>query len=760
MTTSPPAEKIKAKPKLFSSLFLVFAFVSIVSGSSLEFTGVLKRAELQTIDQRFEARCWMAWTPEGLSRLNPKRLIDYHEKHEIPRHWWCWDYTLSWLIQPNHIPVKKKFVIFNHLLEDEPPLEALADHPWMTPLMQFPVSRATLAKSIEFLNSAGARLIILDNDFPQYSKDDVVLAEAIHKSEAGAFTGRKVPVLMASTVNHRSFANIMQLDFPSAPSGILACLQRLEPGFDPAAKYTGSTSMLLDEDQVVRRMLCRASVGKSAAREPLVLKALSRLGEEVPASLPDEMDIDFAGPPNSELYPVRPFSYLLDPDLQKRITNHNSESPDASVENAIVILGDGVTDLYPTPYTNLGVNLMSGPEILAQAFDTILRRSWHYRVETPWSYLYLAMCSISSAALLCLWKRVYSMRFKQAQNMAIRLALDLSCCIFMLGLSYFVACLLFCHLRLIVPVVAPASSLIFAFLASALWERENQRLLALKQKLEHAEELLILQQEKHDEEMRRQLAESQMQEIVQDQQRRGEFVRKINHDLKAPVTAMSWILARLMQGGLSPAAVSEKIERLAKTSNRLVDLLHELAHSYETGTQQDEENYVVDSQLNRILFDCVSMARPLAEMKGARLELSIPERKLWVKSNPLKISRIFDNLIRNAVLHNPSGTQIQVEARSRAHVHQIYVSDNGKGMDADMLLHLFEKKELRPGGTDGLGLQIVYAFIESMGGKITVTSEPGHGTTFTVTLPSSHLEAGGESGDDIFSTGQHKVIQA
>ena len=744
---------------MYTSLFLAFALVSFGTGIFLELSGILNRAELQTIDRRFEARRWIDWSPEGLNRLNLGRLIQYHEQHEIPRRWWSWDYTLSWLLEPNHIPVLHRIVVFNHLLEDEPPQEALAEHPWMKPLMQFPISRATVADTIKFLARSGARLIILDNDFPQYSPDDAVLANAIHACSSGQLTGHKVPILMASTVNHRSFANVLQLDLSSGPAGILRCLEKLEPGVDVQSKYTGTTSMILDEDQVVRRSACRPPDRNDRERPSIAIKSLLRLGEGLPSNLPDEMDIDFAGPPNSELYPVRPFSYLIDPEMQRRISASPGSSDDVSLQGAIVILGDGVTDLYATPFTNLGVNLMSGPEILAQTIDTVARKSWHYRLSPFMNHLYLLLCSVISGAALCLWKAFYSSRLKVAQTSLARPLLDLSFSFALVVCSFILSSVLFCDARLIVPVLVPAAAIMVASLATALWEQENVRARWLQQQLDYAEERLKLQEEKHDAELKRQLAEAHMQEVTQDQQRRYEFVRKINHDLKAPVTVMSWILAKLVKGGLSQEVVTEKIDKLAKTSNRLVDLLHELAKSYESTQGADEEHAASEPcQLNRLLQDCISMAAPLAEMKSDVLTLNVPERILWVTNNPLHVSRIFDNLIRNAILHNPLGTCIHVEARSRAHVHQITVSDNGAGIPAEEMSTLLVKKSDKAIGPNGMGLQIALAFVESMGGKITVESEVGVGTTFVVSLPSSHLEAGGESGEDILSTGQHRIV--
>ena len=729
----------------YASLFVLYLVVALITGAALEFSGVLNRADLQTINRLFEARRWLRWTPESLERLNPKALSDYHEKHEIPRRWYAWDYTLSWLLEHNHVPVQHKWIIFNHLLEDEPPIEAIEEHPWMKPLMQYPTSRAELAKVVEFLARSGVKLIILDNDFPQYTPEDRLLAEAVHKANAGDF-GKKVPVFLVSTVNHRSFANVLQLDLPSAPVGIFKELQKLEPNVDVADKYSGTTGMLLDEDQVVRRAATYSLGPDSNLRESMIIKAARALGEKVPDDLPSEMDIDFAGPPNSELYPVRPMSYLFDPEQRQKLVSPPVGSNDVTLKDAVVILGDGVTDLYSTPFTNLGVNLMSGPEILAQAFDTMTRRSWFQRVQEPLSIVYLAISATIGGGLLCLWKFIHTPFSRRSTRRALGVWLNLIGSFLTVAISVLIACLIFSYARLIVPVIVPAIALTFAALGTAFWERENERLNALQNELSFAKESLVLEKEKHEAEMRIQAAEAKAQESLQDEHRRKEFVRRINHDLKGPVTVMSWTLSQLKKGGLREEVVAEKTLRLAKTCDRLVDLLHELARSYEHASKGVKAD-VAPFQLTKVLNDCFSLAKPQAEMKGSSIDLLLPEEKLWVTAEELKLARVIDNLVRNAILHNPAGTRIHLETRSRAHVHQIIIADNGVGMTQEHLNNLFDPiyaANHHSEGGEGLGLAIAKSFIESMGGTLSATSEKGVGTTFTLSLPSTNLAAGGD----------------
>lgn len=724
--------------------FVLYVCIVIVTGTVLAFSGIMRRAELQTIDQRFELRSWFRWNSESIRRMAPGDLVSYHAQHEIPRTWWAWDYTLSWLIEPNQTRAKSKIVIFNHLLEDEPPVEAIRKNSWLVPLGKYPVSRASLATIVEFLARSGARLIVLDNDFPQYSEHDAVLAKTIHDCASGKFGGRKVPILIAGTVVHRTAGNAVQVNFAPPAPGVLGELGKLEPGEDLIAKYVGNVNMVMDEDQIVRRCLC-TRLGVEGPEVPsIAMKSLLACGETLPADMPAVMDIDFIGPPNSEQFPVRPFTYLFDPVLKARIA-HGGATADVSVRDSIVILGDGVTDVFATPYTNAGVNLRSGSEIIAQAIDTIARRSWPGRIDDAGSLLYLAISGLVGAALWCFRRLVWKGRQSTLRARALMIGVDLAFYCATIALSFGAACLLFSYAGLIVPVVVPVIALTIAALATALWEREAETAYLLKEQLRQMEENLHLEQVNHRTELRATAAEAQARQSAQAENMRKDFVRKINHDLKAPVTVMSWTLAKWNKEGLHCNSASEKLERMVRTCDRLVGLLHELGNNYDRAEElAADEHGNQPCELSTLIRDCISMAQSLAESKGGKIDLIVPPRRFWVSSNQLELSRVFDNLIRNAIVHNPDGTRVSVEIRSQAHRHQVSICDQGDGIEHDRLGSLFQRSNNEE-GRERLGLSIVRGFVEKSGGTVTVASERGCGTTFTITLPSLNLVAGGDS---------------
>ncbi len=729
----------------------MFVAVAFVLGAVLQCGRVFERQELQTINKRFEARQWLIWSPESLKRLNPQALLDYHLSHDIPLMWTNWDYTLSYLLVNNHPPVRNNIVIFNRMLEDEPPDDAISAFPWMQPLTNYPLPRRTVASMVDFLAESGAAAIILDNDFPQHGDGDEQLAQVIHRWSSG-IKGRTVPIFMVETMNSGSDSHVIELGTPTRPTGILAELRKLEPGTNVEDKYLGTTCVTQDSDQVVRGFFVSRDVpvskGKMLQLKSIVLKALEQLGRPVPADLPeDAIDIDFAAPPRSDIYPVRPLAYLLDPERRAAISKPGGS--DVHVKDAIVFIGDGITDVYSTSFTSEGNNQMAGTEILAHAMDTISRGSWPIRLTFMESLGYLLGIAIASAALWVAWKAVqirWLTRHNTRASRLTRFGEDLILSALMLCSVYFAPCLIFAYTRLLVPMFLPTVVIGFAIIAAIVLEREQEREDRFKIELEAAAEKLTLTQEKYESEIRRREAEAQSREILVDKKRRHEFVRRINHDLNAPVSVLNWTVSELQLMNIQDEKVREKVTRLVKSSDKLCELIDQLVQSYDYEIEPKEDAaHVAVCNLVDIVHDCVDGQVPYATMNGATLDWVNPGQPLWVRLNHLELTRVIDNLIRNAVKHNPEQTRVKVELAQDGRYHILTVSDNGKGIGAEHLERIFEpgyRIEPNPnkGAGQGLGLDIAKTLIEGMGGEIRVSSVVKRGTTFTLRIPVAEQE--------------------
>jgi signal transduction histidine kinase len=704
-------------------------------------TRILERQELQTVNKRFETRPWLLWNSESLKRLNLPLLWQYHEQHEFPRVWYHWDWTLSWLLENNHPPVANKIVIFNRSLQDEPPDEAIAQMPWLEPLQQYPLRRKTVADMVDFLAKCGAAAIVLDNDFPQHAEGDEDIARVLHKWSEGV-NGRKVPIFMVGTVNSGSDSHLVQLGVPTHPRGVLSALQKLEPGVDVQEKYLGTTCVSQDQDAVVRGIFLNRRVGDKDY-ESVVLKVLKALGKPIPTNLPEQrMDIDFGCPPKSDIYPARPLGYLLDPQTRDMLEKGNSNG-DVNVNGAIVFIGDDITDVYSTPFTNDGNNQMSGTEILAHAMETVSRQSWPIRLTREETLLYTILVSAAAAACWVAWKLFQTAvmtKHKYGTTSAIvRLVQDLCVCAVILGLVYFLPSVVFVHWRLLLPMFLPAVALAFGTLAAIVLEREQEREEKFHLQLKAAEEKLALTMQKYDADLKTREAEAKAREVLLDKKRRHEFVRRINHDLNAPVSVLNWTVSELQMMELENQQARDKVARLVKSSDKLCELIDQLVQSYDYEKAPNEISGAKTlCNLVQVVDDSVDGQQPLATMHGDKLTWKAPPTPMFVMANQLELTRVCDNIIRNAIKHNPPGTTVNVSVESNGSFHIISIADTGKGIAPEHIEKIFKPGfRVEPSNKDGqgLGLDIAKTLIEAMGGEITVKSVLKKGTTFQLKVP-------------------------
>jgi CheY-like chemotaxis protein/anti-sigma regulatory factor (Ser/Thr protein kinase) len=153
-----------------------------------------------------------------------------------------------------------------------------------------------------------------------------------------------------------------------------------------------------------------------------------------------------------------------------------------------------------------------------------------------------------------------------------------------------------------------------------------------------------------------------------------------------------------------------------------------------------------------------------AERKGLQLLVDCPAEPIFVGADPARIDQVLTNLLTNAVRHTKVGT-----VRLKLHPFDVEhgclrfeVSDTGPGIDKDRLPTLFDPytrfgEITRKGDGAGLGLAIVRSVLRFLDGKIEVDSQPGKGTTFTVTIPATLLE-GEEHVDSAQPSGRVLVV--
>jgi PAS domain S-box-containing protein len=231
------------------------------------------------------------------------------------------------------------------------------------------------------------------------------------------------------------------------------------------------------------------------------------------------------------------------------------------------------------------------------------------------------------------------------------------------------------------------------------------------------------------------------------------FLAMVSHELRNPLSAiLGW--AAILKKGDTPAERTAQaydvIEKNALAEARLVESLLDLSRIAAGQLKLDSER--VD--LPALLSSAIDSVRPAAHAKGINLEIATPQDAALIGDSS-RLQQIFSNLLTNAIKFTPRGGRIQVRLTRTGSHARIQVIDNGDGIDADFLPHIFERfrqadsTKSRTHGGLGLGLAIVHELVQAHGGTVTAES-PGkeHGSTFTVTLPvpaviPPHIEAAG-----------------
>lgn len=218
-----------------------------------------------------------------------------------------------------------------------------------------------------------------------------------------------------------------------------------------------------------------------------------------------------------------------------------------------------------------------------------------------------------------------------------------------------------------------------------------------------------------------------------------EFVAMVTHDLKSPLTVINGYLQMLKMGvyGELTAKLNTVVDQMEHSGSKLVSMVEDLLGSYrmELGIiNLSRERCDMDAILNACYGDNLNEAEEKDIAFTFNIDKGLPPVHLDIK----QISRVFNNLIANAIKFTPRGGTVSVSARVEGGNLYISIDDTGIGIPCQDLSRIF-KKYYRSAGASGfkgtgLGLAISRSIVEAHGGDITVESSEGEGSRFTVML--------------------------
>jgi signal transduction histidine kinase len=223
---------------------------------------------------------------------------------------------------------------------------------------------------------------------------------------------------------------------------------------------------------------------------------------------------------------------------------------------------------------------------------------------------------------------------------------------------------------------------------------------------------------------------------------KSEFIAMVTHELRAPIAAVEQQLTVILNK--MAGEITEKQEQLlnrAKERTRgLLNLIKDLLDlsKIEAGKMvQYKEPLALQEVIQRV----VDLMRVEAENKKIDLQFSSPPKVPMINADRNSMEGIFTNLISNAIKYTPEGGKVWVTLGEGGGFVKATVSDTGIGLKKEDLPRIFDKFyrvktiETRQIVGTGLGLSIVKSIVDAHLGSISVESEEGGGTTFTVLLP-------------------------
>ncbi|HEX5055378.1 MAG TPA: PAS domain-containing protein [Gammaproteobacteria bacterium] len=242
----------------------------------------------------------------------------------------------------------------------------------------------------------------------------------------------------------------------------------------------------------------------------------------------------------------------------------------------------------------------------------------------------------------------------------------------------------------------------------------------------------------------RKLAE---QALYEADRRKDRFLATLAHELRNPLAPIrnSLHLLRMPIDDAAAGRVHEMLERQIKHMVRLVDDLMEVSRI--TRGQIELRKEPLD--LAFAIQSAVETSRPLIEAAGHRLEISLPREMLTLHADVVRLAQVFSNLLNNAAKYTEHGGRIALAARRDGAMAEVSVCDNGIGIGAEALPHIFDMFSRANNNTQdglGVGLTLAHSMVQMHGGTIEARSAgSGQGCEFIVRLPLSQQEQPAES---------------
>jgi two-component system sensor histidine kinase SenX3 len=220
---------------------------------------------------------------------------------------------------------------------------------------------------------------------------------------------------------------------------------------------------------------------------------------------------------------------------------------------------------------------------------------------------------------------------------------------------------------------------------------------------------------------------------------RRDFVANISHELKTPIGALSILSEAVLEASDDPIAITRFATRMQTEAKRLSDLVQEIINLSRIQDYDPLKN-ASPILLSDLILQAMDESRLSAESREIKVEF-LKKNEVTILGDATQLEMAISNIIENAINYSPDKTNVVIVLSNIDGLAEIKVKDQGIGISEENIERIFERfyrvdpaRSRATGGT-GLGLSIVKHIVTNHGGDISVWSEQGEGSTFTMRLP-------------------------
>ncbi|GAB3452751.1 hypothetical protein GCM10027321_01900 [Massilia terrae] len=245
------------------------------------------------------------------------------------------------------------------------------------------------------------------------------------------------------------------------------------------------------------------------------------------------------------------------------------------------------------------------------------------------------------------------------------------------------------------------------------------------------------------------------QELKEGNRRKDEFIATLAHELRNPLAPIQAGLELMKLNPAFPPPLVRTRDIMSRQLAHLVRLIDDLLDvSRISSGKLDLQLAAVP--LRDVIESALETSRPHIEASGHRLDVSLPAEPLLVNGDLVRLAQVVGNLLNNGAKYTPDGGAVGISAQREDKEAVIRVSDNGIGIDREMLPHIFDlfsqaptARDRRKGGI-GVGLSIARQLVQMHGGSLSAESPGiGYGSTFTIRLPLVDWDGGAGPQEDM-----------